>query len=106
MGAHRTVSKLMARSHGGVPVRTINLTKLSLAAVATVGGLCVADAAQAQDNKWYVFGAGGIKIARDSDFEGPGFTRDVEYDNGFVGVFGIGRQVRENIRTELELGYR
>ena len=87
-------------------MRTIHLTKLSLAAVATAGALCITDAAQAQDNKWYVFGAGGINIARDSDFEGPGFNVDAEYDNGFVGLFGVGRQVRQNIRTELELGYR
>lgn len=62
-------------------------------------------AAHAQEG-WYVSGAGGASWLHDASIEAPGVNLDAEYDMGWTGLLGVGYGFGNNLRTELELGYR
>lgn len=73
---------------------------------AAVGVVLLALPASVSAQGFYIGGAGGYNMPRDSEIEGGGTSVDADLDNGFAGALGVGYAYRNGIRTEIELSYR
>jgi outer membrane protein OmpA-like peptidoglycan-associated protein len=55
---------------------------------------------------FYIGGAGGLNLARDSDLESAAFNTEAEFDLGWLALGTFGYEYGHGLRTEIELGYR
>lgn len=78
----------------------------TLGLLATVALLSSPMAASAAAPEFYTSLGGGINILQDSEVEGTGINRDVDFDSGWAGIGSVGYHFASGFRTELELGYR
>jgi OmpA-OmpF porin, OOP family len=62
--------------------------------------------ASAATPNFYLGAAAGADILRDSRLQGGAVNQRAEFDAGWVGQFTLGHHFTNNIRGELELGYR
>jgi OmpA-OmpF porin, OOP family len=54
----------------------------------------------------YVFGALGVNMPRDSQFDTPGVSTDVDLNTALTGAAGLGYAFGNGFRTEFELAHR
>ncbi len=84
---------------------TGRMTKIAgLSAAAMSLALNGAAAGEMRSTGTYIGAAGGLSIARDTEFSGSGINVDGEHDNGWVGVVNLGHAYANGLRGEIEAG--
>ncbi len=73
---------------------------------AAMAATAVPSFAMAQSAGFYVGAGAGANWTADSDISGSGINTSADFDTGWVGALTAGYAYGNNLRTELELGYR